>query len=136
MEPLALLQDRIPDFPGYATEDDRRLADEDVRSYLGEALAGLIERLAPDAALTELAGDLEIRTGFTNQRVFRHYEESARGATDFAALIAADAAVVELAQRAVAVENGGLKAYLGEAAAALDRRDDVMRSFGAAAAGS
>jgi len=133
MEPLAFLHDKIPDFPGYDTEEGRRLADEDVRSYLGEALADLTARLNPPAPLDARAADLMVRAGFTNQRVHRQFEDGARNSNDFASIAAADAAVVELADAAQTVDAGGLGAYLDRAGEALDRREAAMLAYGQAA---
>ena len=128
-----MLEIKIPDFAGYGDEDKRRLADEQVRSYLGEALAAAGARLAPlPQGLQNVFDDLVIRTGFTNQKAFRAFEEGARNGGDFDGLAQADAAVVEVADRAAAVDSAGFEACLGEAAAALDRRDQIMRAFGAA----
>lgn len=125
-----MLDVKIPDFAGYADDDSRRLSDEQVRSYLGEALAAAGARLAPLAPGVQSAlDDLLIRTGFINQRAFRAFEEGAHNANGFDDLAEADAAVVELADRAAALEAGGLEAYVQEAGAALDRRDHVMASY-------
>lgn len=131
MEPTALLQTKIPTFPGYADEDSRRLADELVRSYLGEALADLrirLQSLPADPA--EQLNGLILRTGFANQRSVRGYEEGARDDGNFAAVAAADAAIVELADRAGSIDAQQLTNYLSETGLALDRRDEIMRTYG------
>ncbi len=131
MDPTATLRQHIAQFPGYEEEAGRRLADELVRSFLGEALAAMRDRLEPlSSDLETKIDDTIVRTGFANQRAFRPYEEGARLAKDFGAMAQADAAVVELADRSVSIDQAGLAGYLGEANAALDRRDEVMASYG------
>jgi hypothetical protein len=133
MGSIALLKEKIPDFAGYGEENLRRVSDEEVRSYLGEALAGLRVRLEslPAAAQTRI-DDLVLRTGFANQHAFRAFEDGARTATDFDELLSADAAVVEVADRAASIGAEGIDAYLDEVTAALDRRDRVMLAYGTA----
>ncbi|MBV8490994.1 MAG: hypothetical protein JO199_10750 [Candidatus Eremiobacteraeota bacterium] len=127
MAPIALLEEKIPDFKGYAEPDNRRRSDELVRSFLGEALAEAQERLGPlPAAALSKIGDLEIRTAFANQRAFHAFEQSIGSASNFDDLLAADASVVELAERAASIDRPALDAYLDEVTAALDRRDRIM----------
>jgi hypothetical protein len=128
MDPLQLLNDKIANFPGYATDDARKVSDEEVRSYLGEALADIEARLAlADPGSAQQIGDLLLRVGFTNQAVYHAYEEKARNAHGpFDGVPDADARVIELAQRAAQVDAAGLSAYLAEAASALDARDAAM----------
>ena len=125
-----MLDEKIPDFRGYDDEEHRRLSDEQVRSYLGEALAAARERLAPLAPAAQSAlDDLVIRTGFTNQQAFRTFEDGARNTSDFGDIEAADAEIVQLADRAATIDAQAAAGYLSEVAFALDRRDDVMRSY-------
>lgn len=133
MTPTEFLSEQIAGFPGYADEDGRRMADELVRSYMGEALAELQVRLAPlDAATEGRIGDLLIRIGFTNQSAFRTFLEAARTRTDFDDVAAADQRVVEIADDAGTVDAAGLPAYLDTVVEAFDRRDAVMSHFAAA----
>ncbi|MEO6835682.1 MAG: hypothetical protein ABI231_07245 [Candidatus Tumulicola sp.] len=126
MEPLEFLKSKIADFPGYGEDDSRRRSDELVRSYLGEAVAGLEERLGPlDAALGQRLGDLLLRVGFTNQAAYKIYEDAARTKSDYDAMAAADAFAVEVADRAPS-EPAELPAFFNEVGEALDRRDATM----------
>ncbi|MGA7095182.1 MAG: hypothetical protein WBX23_14260, partial [Candidatus Cybelea sp.] len=70
MEPLEQLRAKISDFPGYDGELQRRLSDEYVRSYLGEALADLAARGVLPPELRERADDLILRVGFADQHAF------------------------------------------------------------------
>jgi hypothetical protein len=130
MDPRQVLEEHIPSFPGYETEEKRRLSDELVRSYLGEALATITLRIPnlPQALADRIEG-LLIRTSFANQHVFRLYEEGVCDRDDFTQLAQADAAVVELAERAKELDAATLPAYLDDATAALDHRDSIMSSF-------
>jgi hypothetical protein len=137
MDPLELLNERIHDFPGYATDSDRRLSDEMVRAFLGEMLADLQVKLAPlDEALTSQIGDLMFRSGFTNQIAFRPYESVELSEAGVAEIASADARAVDLADVAATVRKDGLAGFLAEVTAAFDARDAAMRSLAAAATGS
>jgi hypothetical protein len=127
MEPLQTLETAIAGFPGYADDTSRERCDEFVRSYLGEALASAQSRLAPLPTETESQlQNLLFRVGFTNQAAYQAYEEAARDRTDFSAMAAADAAVVELAAAAPTVSLDDLPEYLNRAGAVLDSRDRTM----------
>jgi len=129
MDQLEFLRTKIPDFPGYSTEDGRRRSDELVRSYLGEALAEMSERLGPlPEPLEKTMEELLLRSGFTNQVGMKAFEDRVHTDPQVDGLVAGDAALVELAERAPAVPSEDLGAFLGEAAGALDRRDAIMRS--------
>lgn len=129
MEQMQILGDKIAGFPGYGDEDARRRSDELVRSYLGEALAGLQARLQPlDGAVEARLGDLILRSAFTNQEAYEDYEERARKHPEFEAMAAADARAIEAADAAPAVEAAEAAGYLDRAAQALDARDAAMEN--------
>jgi len=129
MNSLELLDERINDFPGYATDVDRRRSDELVRSFLGEMLADLQVKLAPlDPGVGEQIGDLMFRAGFTNQIAFRPYESASLDEAAIAEVAAADAQAVNLADVAATVRRDGLASFLGEVTAAFDARDAAMRA--------
>src|SRR5579862_6929103 len=129
MDQLEFLRTKIPDFPGYSAEDGRRRSDELVRSYLGEALAAIPGRLGPlPEALERTMDELLLRSGFTNQAALKAFEERLHTDPQVDGLVAGDAALVELAERAPAVSIDDLGAFLAEAAGVLDRRDAAMRS--------
>ncbi|HEY1427993.1 MAG TPA: hypothetical protein VGF18_00340, partial [Candidatus Tumulicola sp.] len=77
-QPLEFLKSRIPNFPAYATDEDRKISDELVRSYLGERLAEMESQpgISDDARKT--VGELLLRAAFTNQIAYKVYEEAAR----------------------------------------------------------
>jgi hypothetical protein len=129
MEPLAFLQSKIANFPGYLDETTRGRSDELVRSYLGEALADLEERLtAISPELHDRIGALLIRAGFVNQVAYTSYESAARDGAPEEPIATDDAAIVEVADRASQVDAAQLPAYLDDVTSVLDRRDATMMS--------
>ncbi|MDE2483557.1 MAG: hypothetical protein KGN02_15380 [bacterium] len=116
------------------TQDDRRLADELVRSYLGEALALARTRLGelPDA-LESRFGDIILRAGFRNQIAFKAFEYATLDGARVARVAANDARLLELAEQAAAVSATDLPAYLDTVVEAFDARDREMQSNEAAA---
>ena len=129
MDPLEFMRSRIGDFPEYADEASRRLSDELVRAYLGEALTDMGERLSPLAELLEAQlGDLLLRVGFSNARAYQAYERFARTQTGPNGIVASDTLLIELADRARVLEAAILETFLLDVAAALDARDAAMLS--------
>ena len=130
MEPLEELRAKIAEFPGYDGDIERRRSDEYVRSYLGESLANLAPRGAVPVELRQRVDDLVLRVGFANPADFgaRRSVAAANEAHDVSALAAADAATVELADRAASIEPAALGPYLDEVAVTLDRRDAALRA--------
>ena len=134
MDVLAPLRTKINAFPGYVTEDDRRLADELVRSYLGEALALMRARLdgLADGVESRL-GDLIMRAGFRNQIAFKAFEYATLDGAKVGRVAANDVRLIELADRAGAIDAAAVPAFIDEIAAAFDVRDREMQSSEAAA---
>jgi len=125
MDALGSLRAKIPAFPGYAHADDRRLADEEVRAYLGEALAGLGDRVGA-GPLNDRYEAVLLRAEFMNQRAFRVFEGADLDDAQIAAMASADLAAVELADRAGSLKDGDLASYLDAVMAALGARDRAM----------
>lgn len=125
MDTLETLRLKIPDYPGYANEDDRRKSDELVRSYVGEALAELRDRVA---ALDGKFDSLLMRAGFTNQSAFRAFESARLDDARAAGMYAADLDLVELADRSERIEAGAIDVHLADVDAAFDRRERSMES--------
>ena len=130
MEPLELLCERIPGFPGYDGELELRHSDEYVRSYLGEALADFAQRCALLADLQERVDDLILRVGFADPRDFatHHVVAGPNGSEADAALAEADAATVELADRAGSIDAATAARFLDDVTAVLDRRQTAIRA--------
>lgn len=131
MASLEALRAKIPQFPGYGDERARRVADEMIRSYMGEALALLDERHPEYFADMERSEKLISRTSFMNQSAFKAFEYAQMDEALERDLHDEDTAVIEVADRAQTVEAAGLEAYLDEIADALDRRDQTMIAAGA-----
>ncbi len=129
MEPLERLRAKIEDFPGYDTDLELRRSDEYVRSYLGEALTEFAQRGNVTAEQQQRIADLLLRVGFADPRNFAHH----LGATRHAAhendeVAAADAATVELADRAASLDPDATSGYLDEVVALLDVRETAIRA--------
>jgi len=132
MEPLELLREKIPDFPGYDNEVARRRSDEYVRSYLGEALANLAASQTLSPELAQRVDALVLRVGFADQQAFsRHIGIGPSGASKEDDVVAADAATIELADRAALLEPAATNRYFDEVAAALDGREAALRAAAA-----
>jgi len=125
---LDIIKARIPDFAGYDDEVARRLADEQIRALVGEALALLNERHADffTGEATTSYDALIRRCEFVNQSVFRFIEYAALDEDDQMVLARVDHALVEKASQAQEVMPEGLPAYLRDLEAAFDRRDGAI----------
>ncbi|MGB6518341.1 MAG: hypothetical protein WBE79_07555 [Candidatus Cybelea sp.] len=129
MELLEQLRAKISGFPGYDGELERRLSDEYVRSYLGEALADLAARDVLPPELRERVDEAILRVGFANQHAFAaHARGKTPDARDESAVPAADAATVALADRAASLDAASAASYLDQVTATLDKRDAAIRA--------
>jgi hypothetical protein len=133
MEPLAQLREKIANFPGYDGDLQRRLSDEYVRSYLGEALAELTARCTLPADLQQRADDLMLRVGFADPRDFAGHEIASERSfsNDGGAVSVADVAIVDLADQASSLDVAALPSYFDEVTAALDLREAALRASAA-----
>jgi hypothetical protein len=131
-QPLEFLKNRIPSFPGYGSDDDRKVSDELVRSYLGERLAEMEAQPGISDDARQTVGELLLRAAFTNQIAYKVYEEAARANFDFDRLAAADAATVQLADDAASVPASDVAQFAQRSTQALDARDLAMRGQAAA----
>jgi hypothetical protein len=134
MDALERLRARIADFPGYDGEHNRRLADEFVRSYLGEALANVLaerSQLSPD--LQSRLDALLLQLGFADPKSFatHHVIEGLVKPGEEDEVATQDAATVELADRARSVDPSALPGLLDEVARTLDLRQAAMRAAAA-----
>jgi hypothetical protein len=132
MDPLDELREKIPGFPGYGGDLERRRSDELVRSYLGEALADLTLRCGPlSTELTQRVDALLLRVGFADPKAFAVHNVFARAqpaAGDDGALAMLDVAVVAAADQASSIAPDAVAQYLDDVTATLDRRDATMRA--------
>jgi hypothetical protein len=126
---LQAIRANIPDFPGYDDEESRMKSDELVRAYVGEALARLNSR-HPDY-FAQREGEYEellFRSGFANHAAFKSFEHARLSADQLEPIARNDAALLELADRAAAVQDGDFATYVKDLLAAFDRRDDAMKA--------
>jgi class 3 adenylate cyclase len=127
MEPLEKLREKIAGFPGYNGDLERRRSDEYVRSYMGEALTEFAARNALSPQLQSRIGDLLLRVAFADPREFgEHHIAVATSQDDGGAVAAADAATVELADRAASLRPEDAANYLDDVEKLLDERDAAM----------
>lgn len=126
---LADIKSRVPDFAGYADESTRRLADEQIRAIVGEALALLHfnhEEFFNTPEVTEVYDRLILRCEFTNQRVFKEFEYETLSEERKTAIARADEALIDTALRAENVTADQLPGYLDDLEKAFDNRDAAL----------
>ncbi|HEX5274579.1 MAG TPA: hypothetical protein VFW34_04825 [Candidatus Rubrimentiphilum sp.] len=87
----------IPDFPGCDGEEECRLSDEQVRSYVGERLAAISPDALSDADKALYEGVL-FRCQFMNQEAFRIFDED-RTEDRIKSVLQADAALIAAAKK-------------------------------------
>lgn len=129
MEPLEKLRTKIAGFPGYDGDVERRRSDSYVRSYLGEALTEFAERCPLSPELQTRLDDLVFRLEFADPHDFAVHHGAVRaGVADASAVAAADAATIDIADRAASIDAGSAATYLDEVTAVLDNRAAAMRA--------
>jgi hypothetical protein len=122
MDDTAFLHERIESYAGYTNDIDRQRSDEQIRAYVGEALARVRARLRPAGAASEALERLLVRCEFADQGVAHAFDAVDVDADEIAATAAADRELVTLADRAGEVETAQLEPFLAQVGAALDRR--------------
>jgi hypothetical protein len=122
MDDLAFLRERIESYAEYTNAADRRRSDEQIRAYVGEALADLRERLSPRGADGEALERLLLRCEFADQRMAHAFDATSVDPQDVSATTAADRELVTLADDARRREAAGLATLLARIDAAFDRR--------------
>lgn len=130
MDDLAFMRERIESYADYTNDDDRRLSDEQVRAYVGEALARLMERLQPSGAASETLSQVLLRCQFADQRVMRALDVDVIGASEIAGLRGADRELATLADRADTIDAGGVLPFVVQIGTALDRRSQIAIAGG------
>src|SRR5579884_2335795 len=127
MDALERIRSIISGFAGYDEALHRRLSDEQVRGFAGEALAELPAVEVDNLTAEERAAydRVLLRCEFINQDVFRVFDTDPTPQR-IEATLTADAMVIEAAYRLRAVDAGkpnGIIAALNEA---FDKRDAAM----------
>lgn len=118
MDLLESIRCDIRDFAGYQSQEHRRVSDEQIRAFVGEALASL-----PDADVAAMPPEeraiydrLLVRAEFINQQVFRTFDE-AREPQRVDVILAADCALITAAKAK----------DLAQLEDAFDRREEAMQ---------
>ena len=129
MDELERIRSFIDGFAGYAEPDHRKISDEQIRAFVGEALTEL-----PAVEVDNLTADershydrVLLRCEFINQDVF-HVFDSNPTPERIQATMLADIVVVEVAAALKAVESTGFNGLLIRLSEAFDGREAAMRT--------
>jgi hypothetical protein len=122
MDDLGFLRERIESYADYTNDGDRRLVDDQIRAYVGEALARLRERLQPAGADGETLERLILRCQFADQPLARVLDALTPDAAEMAAIHRRDRELVTLADRADAVTAADVDVFLKQIETQLDAR--------------
>lgn len=129
MDALERIRSFIDGFAGYAEPDHRKISDEQIRAFVGEALTEL-----PAVEVDNLTADershydrVLLRCEFINQDVF-HVFDSNPTAERIQATMLADIVVVEVASALKAVESPGFDGLLIRLNEAFDGREAAMQT--------
>lgn len=127
MDPLERIRSIIEGFAGYGAPGPRRLSDEQIRAFVGEALAQL-----PSAHVDALeSGDrayydrVLLRCEFINQGAFRTFDLSPTPER-IEAILLADLEVIDAAST-LAAGGADLDGVLARLCDAFDKRDAAMQ---------
>jgi hypothetical protein len=119
---IGALRALIPTYAGHESAQARRLTDQQVRAFTGEALVDLQDRLSLDAVRDRFDA-LLMRCEFGDQHVIKALEDDhfAEGPAA-AANEDVDVKLVEIAARLKSVDAGGLADLFGDLERAFDER--------------
>jgi hypothetical protein len=121
-EDVSVLRELIPTYAGHADSLARRLSDQQVRAWAGEALVDVRDRL--DLGASEDRFDaLLMRCEFGDQHVIKALEADHFAQPGAAETVEQhDGEVVAIAQIAKTLTPDGIDAFLGELERAFDER--------------
>jgi hypothetical protein len=122
MDDLAVLRSHIEAYADYTDESSRHLVDKQIRAWVGEALARVRERLAPQGELGEQLEGLIFRCEFSDQRAIRAGDHASMGDALIAHIHGLDRQIVEAANSAAGIELDRLGEYLANVVALFDQR--------------
>jgi hypothetical protein len=123
---VSVLRDLIPSYAGHADSQARRLSDQQVRAWAGEALADVRDRLDL-GAFAERFDALLMRCEFGDQRVIKALEADYFAEPGAAAAVEQhDGEVVAIAESAKTLTADGLDAFLGKLERAFDERANAV----------
>jgi len=122
MDDLAFLRSRIESYADYTNDDTRRLVDEQIRAYVGEALSRLSERLGLVDSAGEALANLLLRCQFADQVLMRVLDADTIAAAAVPAIRGVDRELVTLADAADSIAANEVDAYVAKIEAAFDAR--------------
>lgn len=128
---LVDIRTKIPDFAGYEDEVTRRLADEQIRAIVGEALALTYQQhpdYFKDGEAAELYDRLILRCEFTNQSVFKAFEYERLTEEQRTAIARADNELITKALEAPEAAEANPVEYLHQLEAAFEAREKALTS--------
>lgn len=128
MDALERIRSTIADFAGYADGPQRRIADEQLRGFVGEVLAEL-SAAEIDGFTTEDRAHYDrllLRSEFINQEAFRAFDSDPTPQR-IAATLQADVQVIEAACVLRAQTEGRSDGALAALSEAFDKRDAAMQ---------
>ncbi len=126
MDDLAFLRGRVESYADYTNDDDRRLVDEQIRAYVGEALSRLSERLGLVDSAGEALANLLLRCQFADQVLMRVLDADAFAAATIPAIRGVDRELVTLADGADSIAANEVGAYVAKIDAAFDARTRLI----------
>ncbi len=131
MDDLQTIRTFVPVYADYGDEATRRLTDEQVRAWVGEALSRLRERVVPlDTADSDQLEALLMTCGFTDQALMRTLDHITIADAQRIRLHAADRALFDLGNRADAVDAAdAVKPFLDEVRAGFAARSTVIEAI-------
>lgn len=119
---FAAIRSHIPEYAGHDDVVARRLSDQQVRAFLGEALISLRERLATGDGPPGFE-DLVYHCQFGDQRLIKRIEDDRfSGAGPAERLDAENLALIEAALRAASVTSKDAAAFVDDVAGLMARR--------------
>jgi hypothetical protein len=123
---FAALRAVIPGYAGYHDLDAQRLADRQVRAFLGESLIGLRDQALPSDLVARLESLIE-HCEFGDQHVIRAIERANLSQPDREATVEArDWQLIELAQRAATIEPAAAEGFIADLEAAFAERNTTI----------
>lgn len=127
MGALETIRSHIPDFSGHDDLEKRRIADEQVRAFVGERLVELPEAVVGTFSPDERAlyDRLLLRSEFLNQPAFHVFEERPTPERT-TALLEADAELLEAAKNLETAKREDIEDILQRLEEAFDKRDAAM----------
>jgi hypothetical protein len=113
MAELHELRGRISSYAGYNDPENRYLADQQLRAWVGERVAALDGRLGLSGGELAPRYELLLRTcEFGDPRILRELEKRDFDATELADVYRIDLEIIDFAQRSEAIERANAAAFL------------------------